>query len=136
MIKNPLNNNIPRTYKNNGQHAQQVAIFTYTGKIEKADNLPHWLGGDLYDIQIKSKKATICYGVDIDEHLKNDAAKRYGYVTKDFNYMYIMSREEYREFVIAFSDVGRDSTDRGGRVKLRFKNEPNGMVEWLESHLT
>lgn len=37
---------IARTYKNNGQHAEQVARFTLTGKIEQADNKPCTAGGN------------------------------------------------------------------------------------------
>ena len=51
---------INRMYKNNGQHAEQTARFTLTGKIEKADNRPHNLGGDIGNLQVKSARATVC----------------------------------------------------------------------------
>lgn len=83
-----LDNSIPRTYSNNGQHAEQIARYTLTGKIEKADNKPFTVGGDVDDIQIKSARATICKGTDLDAHIAKDGAKRYGYVVSDFSLIY------------------------------------------------
>lgn len=123
---------IDRTYKNNGQHAEQVARFTLTGEIQKADNKPAELGGDCFDIQIKSARATICKGTDLMKHLKTDGANRYGYVTSDFSKMYLMSRTEYIEFVNEFGTITRDSKKNGGGEKIRLKSESQAMKEWLE----
>lgn len=131
MDKLALNNTIERQYKNNGQHAEQVIRFTLTGEICKADNLPHNLGGDVLDIQVKSAKATVCKGYDIDAYLALDGANRYAYVTKDFSTAYIMSREEYREFVNEFASKTRESTKNGGGEKLQLLSESKRMVEWF-----
>lgn len=131
MDKLALNNSIERQYKNNGQHAEQVIRFTLTGEIQKADNLPHNLGGDVLDIQVKSAKATVCKGYDIDAYLALDGASRYAYVTKDFSTAYIMSREEYREFVNEFASKTRESTKNGGGEKLQLLTESKRMVEWF-----
>ena len=50
---------LERTYKNNGQHAEQVFRYTMCGKVCKADNRE---GADYQDIQIKSSRATVCKG--------------------------------------------------------------------------
>lgn len=126
---------IERTYKNNGQHAEQVARFTLTGVIEKADNKPAEQGGDCGDIQIKSARATVCKGNDIRKHLENDGANRYGYVTKDFDLMFLMNRTEYTEFVDKFGTLTRESEKNGGAEKIRLKSESRAMREWLEQML-
>lgn len=118
---------------NNGQKAEQIARFTLTGKIEKADNKPFTLGGDCGDIQIKSARATICKGRNIKAHTDMDAANRYGYVVKDFSMIYIMSKDEYIEFATAFATLTRESEKNGGAEKMRFKQENKAMLEWLKA---
>lgn len=122
---------IARVYANNGQHAEQVARFTLTGEICKADNKPFTASGDCGDIQIKSARATICHGTDLNAHFELDGANRYGYVTADFSVMYIMSRSEYAEFVAIFGTVTRDSQKNGGAEKIRLKPENEKMRQWL-----
>lgn len=122
---------IERTYKNNGQHAEQVARYTLTGKIEKADNLPFWAGGDVGTLQIKSSRATVCKGLNVNAHIDADAATMYGYVTADFSTLYIMNIDEYLEFVTYFGTVTNESPKNGGSVKVRLKTEGNMMREWL-----
>lgn len=131
MNKKPLDNSIERIYSNHGQHAEQVARYTLTGVICKADNKPFTVGADCLDIQIKSARATICKGLDIKKHLELDSASRYGYVVKDFSVMYIMSKAEYLEFCNLFATVTRESTRNGGAVKLRLKDETRAMLKWL-----
>ena len=84
MKKIFLNREMIRTYKNNGQHAEQVFRFTLSGEIFKADNKPATECGDYLDIQIKTAKASVCKGNDLKAYLELDTAKRYAYVTKDF----------------------------------------------------
>lgn len=122
---------IDRTYANRGQHAEQVVRYTLTGTTGKADNQPYWTGGDVLDIQVKSEKASVCKGTDILEHIKRDGAKRYGYVTKDFATMYIMSPAEYAEFVNEFSAITYESQKNGGGIKRRLRSESKAMMEWL-----
>lgn len=126
-------NSIPRVYANAGQHAEQVARFTLTGKIEKADNKPFTAGGDCGDLQIKSARATICKGTDLGKHLEQDGANRYGYVVADFSLMYVMEIAEYIEFVNRFGTVTRESKKNGGNEKIRLKHESQEMREWLEA---
>jgi hypothetical protein len=131
MEKITLNTNIERTYKNNGQHAEQVIRFTLTGEICKADNLRHDLGGDVLDIQVKSAKASVCKGYDLDAYLAVDGANRYAYVTKDFGTAYIMSRNEYKDFVNEFGTKTRESAKNGGGEKIRLLDESRRMLEWF-----
>lgn len=122
---------ITRTYANNGQHAEQTARYTLTGRIERADNKPFTLGGDCGDIQIKSARATICHGTDIRAHIAMDGANRYGYVTADFATMYLMSADEYFEFATLFGTLTRESEKNGGATKIRLKAEGKAMTKWF-----
>jgi hypothetical protein len=120
---------IERTYKNNGQHAEQVLRYTLTGEIMKADNRE---GCDLWDIQIKSSRATVCKGTDYNGHIDNDTAKQYAYVTADFTTAYLMNKNEYKKFVELFGTVTTESKKNGGATKTRLKEENQKMREWLE----
>lgn len=122
---------IERVYKNNGQHAEQVARYTLTGEIVKADNKPFTAGADVADIQIKSNRATVCKGTDISKHLAADKANRYGYVTEDFRTMVLMDKDEYKAFIETFTVEERDSRKNGGGLKLRLRRENDTMREWL-----
>lgn len=124
---------IPRSYANNGQHAEQVARYTLTGEICKADNKPFTAGGDCGDIQIKSARATICHGTDIKAHIAMDGANRYGYVSADFSTMYLMNADEWFEFASLFGTITRESRKNGGTVKMRLKAETKAMTEWLRA---
>lgn len=124
---------LPRQYKNSGQHAEQVACYTLTGEVRKADNKPFTAGGDCGDIQIKSARATICRGTDIKAHIAIDGAKRYGYVNSSFTVMYLMNADEWLEFASLFGTVTRESQKNGGAVKMRLKAEGREMTEWLRA---
>ena len=126
---------IERTYKNNGQHAEQVFRYTMCGVICKADNKPSTECGDYADIQIKSARATICKGKDIASHLATDKAERYAYVTSDCKTAYIMSKVEYLTFATLFATLTRESAKNGGAEKMRFKSESKAMLEWLQARV-
>lgn len=127
-----LNNAIktPENYKH-GQTAEYIARYTLTGKACKADNVKFTESADCNDIQIKSARATICTGTDIKAHIAIDAAKKYGYVIKDFSVMYIMTPTEYLEFTETFKTVTTDSVKNGGAVKTRLKSESKALIQYL-----
>lgn len=118
-------------YANNGQASEQDLRFAITGKLLKAD---HNEGNDLGDMQIKSARATICKGTDIEGFVKKDPASRYAYVTKDRK-VYVMNKTEYITFARSFSTVTRESNKNGGAVKTRFRYETPTMLTWLEAYL-
>ena len=126
-----LNNNFERRYANNGQHAEQVARFTLTGEIVKADNKPFTVGADVLDIQVKSARATVCKGLDIRAHIAIDAAKCYGYVTADFSKMYVMSPDEWIDFVERFATATVDSSKAHHDI-LKLPRENKDVRRWLE----
>lgn len=122
---------INRQYKNNGQHAEQAARYTLTGRIEKADNKPFTICADCLNIQIKSSRATVCRGLDIKLHISADAADKYGYVTSDFQTMFIMNKAEWFEFCTLFGTITKESKKNGGHQKIRLKAENKKILEWL-----
>lgn len=123
---------IERTYKNNGQHLEQCFRFTMLGEIKKADNKKAEECADVFDIQVKSAKSTICNGTDLKAYLEMDAAKRYAYVTKNY-VAYIMTKAMWYEFCKAFSYKTRESEKNGGAEKIRLRDESKKMLNWLEN---
>lgn len=123
---------IPREYSNNGQHAEQVFRFALTGKLCKADNLPATAGADVADIQIKSARATVCHGSDLDAGIARDRANRFAYVSADFATAYIMTRAEWLDLCHHFATLTTESKANGGHAKYRLCKETKALREWLE----
>lgn len=117
-------------YRNHGQNAEQSIRFHLTGEICKADNLRFDKGADVLNFQVKSAKASICKGTDLEKYLDLDASDRYIYATKNGT-AYIMERHEYIEFVNAFGYVTRESEKNGGTEKIRLRDESKKMLTWL-----
>lgn len=125
---NYLNN-----YKNHGQNAEQSVRFTLTGEICKADNVPHHMGSDVLNFQVKSARATVCKGTDIQAYLDMDASEAYIYADKQGT-AYIMNRVEYTTFITLFGTQTRESTRNGGGAKIRLKDETKAMMAWLREN--
>lgn len=123
---------LAREYANNGQHAEQVFRYALTGERKSADNTPASVAPDVLDIQIKSARATVCKGLDLDEYLARDTATRYAYVTADFLTAYVMDKREWREFCQTFGTITRESDKNGGAPKIRLRYETPIMREWLD----
>ena len=117
-------------YTNHGQNAEQSIRFTLTGEIAKADNLRHDLGADCLNFQIKSARATVCKGEDLEGYLDRDASTAYIYATNEGT-AYIMNRAEYTEFVKEFGTLTVESAKNGGTKKIRLRHETAAMLEWL-----
>lgn len=125
---NYLNN-----YKNHGQNAEQSVRFTLTGEICKADNVPHHMGSDVLNFQVKSARATVCKGTDIQAYLDMDASEAYIYADKQGT-AYIMNRVEYTTFITLFGTQTRESSRNGGGAKIRLKDETKAMMAWLREN--
>ena len=121
---------IERTYTNNGQHLQQTFDFNLTGRMNKADNIPHDKGCDVLHYSIKSARATVCKGTDINAYLDTDKATEFVYIAKDLT-AYIMNRTEYIDFVKTFGTVTCESAKNGGHLKTRLGHETTKMLEWF-----
>ena len=126
-----FNYKLLNNYKIHGQNVEQSIRFRLTGKIEKADNVPHSVQGDCLNYQIKSARATVCNGTNLEGYLKADAATAYIYGAKNGT-AYILTPDEYKAFCYKFGTVDRESTKNGGREKIRLGWESQKMIEWLE----
>jgi hypothetical protein len=121
-------------YHNHGQNAEQSVRFALTGEIAKADNLRFDKGADVLNFQIKSARATICKGTDLETYLDLDASTAYIYATKN-GVAYIMSRTEYTAFVKAFGTITTESDKNGGAQKIRLGHETKALLAWLQSKI-
>ena len=121
-------------YKNHGQDAEQSIRFTLTGEVVKADNVRHDLGSDCLNFQIKSARATVCKGFDLEAYLAMDASTEYIYADNNGT-AWVMSRAEYTEFCKEFAVPTYESQQNGGGGKLRLKSESSKMMAWLREHL-
>ena len=123
-----LTANFEREYKNNGQHLEQWFRYTLTGERVKADNIAHDKGTDFGNYSIKSAKATVCNGTDLNAYLDTDKATEFVFITANGT-AYIMNRNEYTAFVQVFGYVDRDSKSK--TEKIRLHGESQKMLRWL-----
>lgn len=121
-------------YKNHGQDAEQSVRFVLTGEVLKADNIRYDLGADCLNYQIKSARATVCKGDNLEAYLNLDASTAYIYADNEGT-AWVMSREEYTAFCKEFSTLTYESQSNGGGAKLRLKSESTKMMAWLRAHL-
>ena len=133
---------IERMYKNNGHHAEQVLTFSLTGELRKAGNLPFDQGSDIpeFNLSVKSGGATLMNGKlctrdtkegIIDEFITRSASSNFAFVVKDFSVAYIMNAIEFRAFCDKFSNIGHDSKQNGGRVKVQIYKQSKKMINWF-----
>lgn len=131
MERKPMTVRNDRVYKNAGQEAERRFSLDFFGIDRKADNIPHTVGGDCGIYQVKSARATVCKGLDLDSYLDNDGAGAWVYVTADMLNAFIMNRTEWTDFIKAFGTVTYESKKNGGGAKIRLKSESQEMREWL-----
>lgn len=135
---------IPRTYKNNGQHAEQALCYTLTGEIRKADKVPFDKASDIpeYAISVKSSRFTLAsakanFGDTFEEKLTDFVNRvhstRFAYVSLANMVAYVMNIEEFADFVRNFCTLAKESTSNGGGMKIRCKKESKTMIDWLEA---
>lgn len=130
-----------RVYKNNGQHFEQCATFTYTGEIRHHDNVPYDKGSDIpeYHISVKSSafslaSAKLVKGETVEEQLayymEHTASEKILYVTENYD-GYEMNLTEFAEFILAFGYMTRESEKSGGGLKVRARKESKKMLQWF-----
>lgn len=132
---------LERVYKNNGQHFEQCATFTYTGEIRHHDNVPYDKGSDIpeYHISVKSSafslaSAKLVKGETVEEQLayymEHTASEKILYVTENYD-GYEMNLTEFAEFILAFGYMTRESEKSGGGLKVRARKESKKMLQWF-----
>lgn len=133
---------ITRTYKNNGNHAEQLVAYRLTKEIRLHDNMPFNEGSDIpeFHMSVKSAGATLMSGrfctstvkeEIIDEFFNNTASSLFAYVVDDFSVAYVMNAREFREFLNLFSCTCRDSMKNGGKTKVQLYKDSKRMMMWF-----
>jgi len=123
----------PYDNKNSGQRLEYLARLAIIGKACKADNLPASKGADIGTIQLKSNRATVCNGSNLEKAMQADKATMYGYIAKDGT-MYLLNPAEYRDLVLHFSRIEKASERSRQREpeSIRLKYESRKMIAFLE----
>jgi hypothetical protein len=124
-------------YSNNGMQKEIEFIFTVSGEIKKHDNIAYNKGSDYQNTSIKASGFSLASGLkakdfngQIKEYFENVHSNEFAYVTNDY-IAYIMNKEEFKEFLINFSTLTRESTKNGGMAKIRARKESQKMRDWL-----
>ena len=130
---------IERTYKNHGQHCEQMLAYTITGEIRKHDSKRFDVDSDIPEIKcsVKSARFTLSQRANgetkeeqIDDFFARSASKRYAYVTKDYKAV-MMEKEEFKEFLIRFCSITTASQKCGGMKVLKMRSESKAVRAYL-----
>ena len=130
---------IERTYKNHGQHCEQMLAYTITGEIRKHDSKRFDVDSDIPEIKcsVKSARFTLSQRVNgetkeeqIADFFARSASERYAYVTKDYKAV-MMEKEEFKEFLIRFCSITTASQKCGGMKVLKMRSESRAVRAYL-----
>lgn len=136
----------PATAKNEGIR-REWALCAYEGiERTKHDHTPYDKGSDVEvgarHISVKASKFTLMSGslcegkTEFSDIWELYATKKHSnewcYITEDF-IGYMMSLDEFKQFVYKFCKVEKESKKNGGYSKIRCKEETAEMRKWLEA---
>lgn len=134
---------IERQYANFGNHAEQCLTYMLTGELRTHDHIRYDKGSDIpeFHMSVKSAKFTLmsgnlCESQDFDgiveEFFQKTASEQFAYITQDM-VAYIMTATEFREFVYNFCRLERESSQNGGRYKVKMRMESKKVIEFLKT---
>lgn len=124
---------------NAGINAEQSLRYFLHGYTTAHDSRRFDEASDIDNISVKSARFTLAQGgllngselePMIDDYFSRVHSTEFAYVARDFT-VYMMNAKEFREFLMAFCTVERDSYKNGGKLKVRARSESKRMVEWL-----
>ena len=130
---------IERTYKNHGQHKEQMVAFAVTGEIRKHNRIRFDIESDIPEISasVKSAKFTLSQRVNgetkeeqITDFFNRTVSKTYIYVSNDFKAV-IMNPNEFKEFLEKFCTLTTASQKCGGMKVLKMRSETNEVRQYL-----
>ena len=135
-IKSKIPYDVIKLYKGQGgAQGEIIAVYTTEGYIRKPDpNTPHFIAGDYTSkeygqVQVKSYRAPVCKGWDIDSYIAIDKADFFCYVTKKQDWLVFFNRSEWIEFVKLF---GKKEYDTDGEPRIRLVAESAMMLMYLD----
>lgn len=128
-------------YTNWGHACEQSLAYALTGEIRAHDSVPFDMDSDIpeYGMSVKANRFTLASakvltGDTWEEMINNffqmTASKVFAYVTKEM-VAYMMNADEFREFLLLFTFLDKESTKNGGGYKVRAKEESKKMLAWL-----
>lgn len=134
---------IERQYANFGNHAEQCLTYMLTGELRTHDHIRYDKGSDIpeFHMSVKSAKFTLmsgrlCESQDFDgiveEFFQKTASEQFAYVTQDM-VAYIMTATEFKEFIYNFCRLERESSQNGGRYKVKMRMESKKVIEFLKT---
>lgn len=124
---------------NAGINAEQSLRYFLHGYTTAHDSRRFDEASDIDNISVKSAHFTLVQGGLLNgselEPMVNDYFSRvhsteFAYVDRCF-IVHMMNAEEFREFLMAFCTVERDSYKNGGKLKVRARSESKKMMNWL-----
>lgn len=124
---------------NAGINAEQSLRYFLHGYTTAHDSRRFDEASDIDNISVKSAHFTLVQGgllngselePMVDDYFSRVHSTEFAYVARDFT-VYMMNAKEFREFLMAFCTVERDSYKNGGKLKVRARSESKKMVEWL-----
>ena len=124
---------------NAGINAEQPLRYFLHGYTTAHDSRRFDEASDIDNISVKSAHFTLVQGgllngselePMVDDYFSRVHSTEFAYVARDFT-VYMMNAEEFREFLMTFGTVERDSYKNGGKLKVRARSESKRMVEWL-----
>ena len=68
----------------------------------------------------------------VDYYIATTASARTAYITKQHDVFY-MNHKEFKQFLMLFARLERDSERNGGKMKVRMRRETKAMLAWLNS---
>ena len=117
-------------YKNIGQRAEYLHALELTGKACKASNARG--GADVLTYQVKTFRATVCKGSDLDNFFTEYAdAARVAFVDEENALWYDLSKEEFRAFIGLFAEPDNESHKNGSTPKFRLNRQYKAQRNWL-----
>lgn len=131
---------IDRTYKNHGQHCEQLLAYNVTGEIRTHDSKRFDKASDIPELNcsVKSKGFTLSqklHGTTKDEQIaeffNRSVSEVYAYVTADCQTAVLMDKDEFRTFLIMFCSMTRASEKCGGMPILKMRSESKAVRAYL-----
>lgn len=125
---------------NTGINAEQSLRYFLHGYTTAHDSRRFDEASDIDNISVKSAHFTLVQGgllngselePMIDDYFSRVHSTEFAYVARDFT-VYMMNAKEFREFLMAFCAVERDSYKNGGKLKVRARSESKKMINWLK----
>lgn len=125
---------------NTGINAEQSLRYFLHGYTTAHDSRRFDEASDIDNISVKSAHFTLVQGGPlngselepmIDDYFSRVHSTEFAYVARDFT-VYMMNAKEFREFLMAFCTVERDSYKNGGKLKVRARSESKKMINWLK----